>query len=51
MVAARGRGPPAKGSRPTPERLPEMIIKAMRKQDALTEELRVWLDSKHSESS
>jgi len=30
---------------------PEEIIEAMRKQDALTEELRVWLDSKPSPES
>ncbi len=30
---------------------PEEIIEAMRKQDALTEELRVWLDSKLSSES
>ena len=30
---------------------PEEIIEAMRKQDAITEELRVWLDTKPSPES
>jgi hypothetical protein len=30
---------------------PEEIIEAMRKQDALTEQLRLWLDTKPSAES